>query len=39
MTDGTNIFCSDRNIQNLFQNISEWFRAKHKIHSFSQAID
>ena len=49
MTDDTNIFCSDRNIKNLFQKakdelsefnkISEWFRAKDKIHNFSQAID
>ena len=46
MTDDTNIFCSDRNIKNLFekakdelQKISEWFRAKAKIHNFSQAVD
>ena len=49
MTDDTNIFCSDRNIKNLFQKakdelsefnkISEWFRAKDKIHNFSQAVD
>ena len=44
MTDDTNIFCSDRNIKYLFQKakdklqkISEWFRAKDKIHNFSQA--
>ena len=44
-----NIFCSDRNIKNLFQKaknelsefpkISEWFRAKDKIRNFSQAVD
>ena len=46
MTDDTNIFCSDRNIKNLFQKakdelkkISERFLAKDKIHNFSQAID
>ena len=44
MTDDANIFCSDRNIKYLFQKakdklqkISEWFRAKDKIHNFSQA--
>ena len=41
MTDDTNIFCSDRNIKNLFQKakdelsefnkISKWFRAKYTI--------
>ena len=46
MTDVTNIFCSDKNIKNLFQKandelqkISEWFRTNDKIHNFSQAID
>ena len=49
MTDDTNRFYSDRNIKNLlqkakdqlseFNKISEWFRAKDKIHNFSQAID
>ena len=49
MTDDANIFYSDRNIKNLFQKtkdklsefnkISEWFRAKDKIHNVSQAID
>ena len=39
----TNIFCSDRNIKNLFQKakdeLSEWFCAKEKLQNFSQAID
>ena len=49
MTDDRNIFCSERNIKNLFQKakdelsefnkIWEWCRAKYKIHNFSQAID
>ena len=49
MTDDTNIFCSERNIKKLFKKakdelsefnkISEWFRAKDKIHNVSQAID
>ena len=46
ITDDTNIFCSNRNIKNLFQNakdelkkISEWFRAEDKIQNSSQAID
>ena len=46
MTDDTKIFCSERNIKNLFQKakyklqkISEWFRVKDKINNFSQAID
>ena len=49
MTDDTNIFCSDRNIKNLFQiakdelsafnKTSKRFYAKDKIHNFPQAID
>ena len=46
MTDDTNIFCSERNIKNLFkkakdklQKISECFRVKDKVHNFSKAID
>ena len=42
MTDDTNMFCSHRNIKNLFQKskdelqkISEWFRARDKMHNFS----